>query len=61
MEAADGTIIEVFGWKSKEAMVVAHSNPALIAMWEAYEQVCENVPIGKVPEASNLFSEFVAL
>jgi quinol monooxygenase YgiN len=58
MEAGDGTIIEVFEWASREAMEAAHTNPAVLQMWEEYAQVCDYVPVGQVEEASQLFSEF---
>jgi quinol monooxygenase YgiN len=58
MEAADGTLIEVFEWRSKDAIDAAHANPRVLAMWERYAQVCDYVPVGAVPEASTLFSEF---
>jgi hypothetical protein len=59
MEAQDGTIIEVFEWKSPEAMEAAHSNPVVQDMWERYGQVCEYVPVSTVEEASQLFSAFM--
>ncbi len=58
MQATDGTFIEVFGWKSKEAIEEAHSNPVVQKMWEDYAQVCEYIPVGEVLESKNLFSEF---
>ena len=58
MEAADGTFIEVFGWKSKDAIAAAHENPAVLAMWKEYADVCDYVPVGTVAEAGQLFSEF---
>lgn len=61
MEAADGTIVEVFGWASKAAIEAAHSNPAVQAMWARYAEVCEYVPIAAVPEAASPFSEFSPL
>jgi hypothetical protein len=61
MKAEDGTIVEVFEWKSKEAIEKAHTNPAVLAMWAEYERVAEYVPIGTVPEANQLFSEFTPL
>jgi hypothetical protein len=32
MEAADGTIVEVFEWISEEAIQNAHKNPAVLQM-----------------------------
>jgi len=61
MEAKDGTIIEVFEWKSREAIESAHTNPVVLQMWERYAKVCDYVPVGSVEEASQLFSEFTPL
>jgi len=61
MESQDGTIVEVFEWRSAEAMTDAHTNPAVLAMWEEYGQVCQYIPISQVPEATSLFSEFTPL
>lgn len=58
MEAADGTIIEVFEWLSKEAIEKAHTNPNVLQMWAEYGEVCDYVPIGTVPEAAQMFSSF---
>lgn len=61
MEAADGTIIEVFEWLSEEAIQNAHSNPAVLAMWGKYAEVCDYVPVGNVAEIDVLFSGFKPL
>ncbi|WP_222931363.1 hypothetical protein [Xanthovirga aplysinae] len=61
MQAEDRTIIEVFGWKSKEALEAAHSNAAVQKMWGEFSQVCEYIPIGSLNESANLFSEFTPL
>lgn len=60
-EAADGTIVEVFEWASADAIGRAHSNPAVQRLWARFAEVCEAVPVGSVPEASQLFSEFSPL
>lgn len=54
--AKDGTIVEVFCWKSQEAIDAAHENPAVLAMWDKYAQVCDYVPISDVDGAGDLFS-----
>lgn len=61
MEAQDGTIVEVFEWKSRAAMRSAHTNPVVLEMWAKYEQVCDYVPVGDVAEATQLFSEFTPI
>jgi len=58
MEAKDGTVIEVFEWKSVEAIDAAHSNPAVLAMWERNKLACDYIPVAEVPEALELFSGF---
>jgi quinol monooxygenase YgiN len=61
MEAKDGTVIEVFEWKSDEAIQSAHANPVVLKMWEAYGKVCDYIPVAQVPEASEMFSNFAPL
>ena len=61
MEAADGTVVEVFEWASREAIEAAHANPAVQAMWAEFAEVCEYVPVSSVAEAGELFSEFAAV
>jgi hypothetical protein len=58
MVAGDGTIIEVFEWRSREAIESAHTNPVIQEMWGRYAEVCDYVPVTTVAEAAQLFSEF---
>jgi len=58
MRAADGTIIEVFEWRSQQAMASAHDNPRVQQMWAEYADVCDYVPLAEIPEARALFAEF---
>ncbi|MFD2589178.1 hypothetical protein ACFSQJ_19800 [Croceitalea marina] len=60
-EAEEGIIVEIFGWKSKEAIELAHSNKSVQNMWEEYSKVCEYIPISNVKESKNLFSEFTSI
>jgi len=61
MQAADGCIIEVFEWKSQEAIKQAHSNDVVQGLWEKFSQVCDyEVPVN-VTEFQVLFSEFKIL
>lgn len=60
-QAADGTVVEVFEWRSQEAIDSAHANPTVLAMWARYDECCEYVPITEVPEAAQLFSPFAPL
>jgi hypothetical protein len=61
MQSGDGTILEVFEWKSKEAITAAHTNPVIGAMWEQYNRVCDYIPAGQVAEICTLFSEFTPI
>ena len=61
MQASDGTIIEVFEWRSHEAIEQAHHNPAVLALWAEFEAVCDYVPIAALPESLHPFSEFQPL
>lgn len=58
MKSKNSTFIEIFGWKSKEAMEAAHTNPVVLQMWGEFAKVCEYVPVGDLDESKELFSEF---
>lgn len=60
-KSEDGTIIEVFGWKSKKAIELSHSNEVIQKMWSEFSKVCDYVSISEVSESQNLFSEFEPL
>lgn len=58
MKSRDGSIVEVFEWKSKEAMEQAHGNPEVQKMWAEYAEVCDFEKPTNIEEFGNLFSEF---
>ena len=58
MQSSNGTMIEVFGWKSKAAIESAHTNSRVQKMWGDFAKVCEFVPVGDVEESKVMFSEF---
>ena len=58
MRADDGTIVEVFEWKSAEAIEAAHSNEAVQQLWERFEATCEYEAIGSLAEGRELFPGF---
>jgi hypothetical protein len=61
MRTKDGTIVEVFEWVSQEAIVGAHTNPAVIELWKRFEAVCWYETPSNVPEFQNMFSHFEPL
>ena len=58
MRAKDGTMIEVFEWKSQAAIEAAHSNPEVHKLWKRFEAVCDYVPINSLAEAAHMFPGF---
>ena len=58
MESRDGTIVEIFEWKSGEAIQAAHNNPKVGELWAAFSAVCEYLAPVAVDEFHNMFSEF---
>jgi hypothetical protein len=58
MRATDGTIIEVFEWKSAEAIAAAHQNPVWQAMCGRYSETCEYISLENLSESKNMFAEF---
>ena len=61
MRAGDGTIVEVFEWRSAEAIHQAHSNPAVQALWGEFGAACDYTPLTKLAETHQMFAEFDAV
>jgi quinol monooxygenase YgiN len=59
--AQDQAILEVFEWKSPEAMEAAHEHPTVTALWDRFAQVCEYRPLNALLESHDLFAEFEPL
>lgn len=59
--AADGTVVEVFVWKSQEAIDQAHDNPAVQQMWGEFAAVCDFTTIREVAGAGDLFTPLTPL
>ena len=60
MHAMNGTVVEVFEWRSSEAIAAAHSSPAVQALWGEFAGVCDYVPLASLDEAQQMFAEFDA-
>lgn len=61
LRAADGTLVEVFEWRSAEAINAAHANPAVQALWADFGAACDYVPLSKLAETHQMFAEFDAV
>ncbi|MEE8112461.1 MAG: antibiotic biosynthesis monooxygenase [Acidobacteriota bacterium] len=58
MRAGDGTFVEVFEWRSAEAIERAHANETVKAMWKKFEEVCKYEVLANLKEARQPFSPF---
>jgi hypothetical protein len=58
MKAADGTVVEVFEWVSKQAIEDAKQNKDVQEYWARYREVCEIVPVSDLIEVNASFPEF---
>ncbi|WP_127498783.1 hypothetical protein [Paenibacillus glycanilyticus] len=58
LEAEDGTVIEIFEWKSEEAKRQAHSSPVIWPIWERMMAVAEMTGLGSLKEAAQPFPNF---
>jgi quinol monooxygenase YgiN len=61
MRATDGTVIEVFEWRSAGAIERAHSSPTVQALWAEFAEACDYVPMASLAEARQVFAEFEAI
>lgn len=58
MRAADGTIVEVFEWRSAEAIAKAHTLEAVQALWAEFGAAYDYRPLTGLAECQQLFAEF---
>ncbi|MEM9617289.1 MAG: hypothetical protein AAF936_04940 [Pseudomonadota bacterium] len=54
--AKDGTFVEVFCWKSQNAIDAAHKNEAVAVMWSDFAEVCDYTVIADVEGAKEMFT-----
>jgi quinol monooxygenase YgiN len=58
LRTAGGAVVEVFEWRSADAIQRAHATPAVQALWAEFAAACEYTPLAQLPEAQQLFAEF---
>ena len=61
MRAVDGTIVEVFEWRSADAIGQAHANPSVQALWAEFGAACDYTPLARLRESHDMFAEFDAV
>ncbi len=54
----DGTIVEIFEWKSADSPGLAHKHPGVAAIWEAIGQIADFPAMRELPEAGSRFPNF---
>jgi hypothetical protein len=61
MQAKDKSVIEVFEWKSREAIDHAHNNTEVQKLWNRFGEVCDFETPKNIAEFSEMFSEFESI
>jgi hypothetical protein len=61
MQSNDGTIVQVFEWKSKEAKEATHENLKVREVWEQMMNIATFPPLSGLEETSKPFANFTAL
>ena len=61
MRARDGSIVEVFEWRSADAITQAHANAAVQALWGEFGAACDYTPLATLAESREMFAEFDAV
>lgn len=59
--AKNGTIIEVFEWRSKDATKRAHEHPAVAQIWEQMGKYGSFATLGSLDEAASEFPHFTPI
>lgn len=61
MRSKNGTIVEVFEWKSTKAIEGAHKNPAVGELWKVFNEVCTYEKLETLEEIKDMFAGFEAV
>ena len=58
LRAGDGTLVEIFEWRSADAIDAAHTDPAVGKLWARYAACCDYVTLGDLAESRTMFPSF---
>ncbi|MEO6695415.1 MAG: hypothetical protein ABIY50_11710 [Ignavibacteria bacterium] len=58
MKSKENFILEVFEWKSEEAINNAHKNVNVMKLWKRFEEVCEYKTLSEIEESKSMFPGF---
>jgi hypothetical protein len=54
-------ILEIFEWKSPQAIEEAHEHTQVLAMWDEFSQISDYRTLASLQECHDLFAEFETL
>lgn len=58
VRSSNGSMIEVFEWRSAKAAEMAHEHPKVAKIWEAMAKVCDFGTLKSLPESEKRFPHF---
>ncbi len=58
LRAPDGTVVELFEWRSADTIAAAHEHPEVLAMWGRYAECSDYATLADLPNAASMFAEF---
>ena len=58
VQSNNGNYIEIFEWKSNDAIEEAHKNPEIQKLWDEMEKVCDFTNLKSLEEVNDFFSQF---
>ncbi len=58
LRAGDGTLLELFEWKSEEAVAAAHHNVGVQAIWSRFFALSDCVKLSDLAESAEMFPHF---
>ena len=57
-QSNNGNYIEIFEWKSNDAIEEAHKNPEVQTLWDEMEKVCDFTNLESLEEVKDFFPQF---
>jgi len=58
VQSKNGIYIEIFEWKSNDAVEEAHENPEVQKLWDEMEKVCDFTNLESIEEVREYFPQF---
>ena len=58
VQSKNGIYIEIFEWKSNNAVEEAHKNSEVQKLWDEMEKVCDFTSLDSIKEAKEYFPQF---